>query len=128
MFGPGQPNGVYGYQPYSLNPLNSLNGNSPFLNSDQGPVLSSTQPLPFAVTQQESSAGEAILDKARQVSGIDSRVFDAQSQDRLILRDQREVTGMGDPNGLVQQPPQVPVPVPPPTTPSAAPSSANPIN
>jgi hypothetical protein len=113
----GQSNGPFGPNSPSLSdPLNRVSAY--FSAVPNSPLL----PTPFAGAQQQSSPGAALVNKTREISGIDSRVFDPRSQDRLSLRDQREVRGMGDPAGLLRQPPKVPVPPPVPSpglTPSA---------
>ena len=119
----GQPIGIFGFQPSSLTLSSPLNANPTSLNTTPGQTATTPLTMPFAGAQQQSSAGQALVDKTRQISGIDSRVFDARSQDRLILRDQREIRGMGDESGLVLQPPPVPVPTSPSMTPSETPGT-----
>jgi hypothetical protein len=57
-------------------------------------VLNESPTPPVGISQQ-SIPGDGSVDRTREISGIDGRVFDPRNGDRLKLRDMRMTLGKG---------------------------------
>jgi hypothetical protein len=85
-------------------------------------VSQSASAIPsVGLIQQSAPDGAPTLDPTRQISGIDSTVFDPRAGDRIRLRDQRIIRGLGDESDLLLVPP-----TPQPSTPRPDSSSQPP--